>query len=287
MPADIVAAYARCEEITRREAKNFAYGIRLLDPARRRAMAALYALARRIDDIGDGTAPVDEKLERLEDVRSSVAAVQAGDVPEGDAVLIALADVSKSFPVPLAAFGELIDGCEMDCRDTTYETFDDLVIYCRCVAGSIGRLSLGVFGTDSGSLDRAEHLADTLGVALQITNILRDIVEDRTTMGRVYLPREDLAHFGCEPDGTGTREAMSRVIRVEAERARERYDEGLQLLQLLDHRSRACVSAMAGIYRRLLSRIEADPAAVLERRVSLPTWEKAWVAARSLAGAGA
>jgi phytoene synthase len=286
MPTDLAAAYDRCEEITKREAKNFAYGIRLLNPDRRRAMAALYALARRVDDIGDGSAPVTTKLEQLGTVRRSIEAVQAGAAPVDDPVLVALADAAQRYPIPLAAFGELIDGCEMDCRDTVYETFDDLVVYCRCVAGSIGRLSLGVFGTEPDRRDEAEQLADTLGIALQITNILRDIVEDRTTMGRVYLPREDLAHFGCQPDGTGTREAVSGVIRAEAARARDRYDEGLRLLDLLDHRSRACVSAMAGIYRRLLTRIEKDPGAVLERRVSLPTWEKAWVAARSLAGAG-
>ncbi len=284
---DVASAYERCEEITRQEAKNFAYGIRLLPPERRRAMAALYALARRVDDIGDGTAPVADKLERLEAVRASLAAVEAGEPDPADPVLVALADAAARFPIPIAAFGELVDGCEMDCRQTTYETFDDLVVYCRCVAGSIGRLSLGTFATVSGTREEAEHLADTLGIALQITNILRDVVEDRTTMGRVYLPREDLLEFGCRPDGTGPSEAMSALIRAEAARARERYDEGLGLLGLLDHRSRACVAAMAGIYRRLLVRIEADPAAVLVGRVSLPTWEKAWVAARSLAGAGA
>ncbi|MHB1989039.1 MAG: presqualene diphosphate synthase HpnD [Acidimicrobiales bacterium] len=281
---DLVTAYDRCEEITRHEAKNFAYGIRLLPTDRRRAMAALYALARRVDDIGDGDAPVPDKLCQLQTVRSSVAALRQGDSRDDDAVLTALADAASRYPIPLEAFGELVDGCEMDCRQSSYETFDELVVYCRCVAGSIGRLSLGVFGAED--LAEAEPLADTLGVALQLTNILRDVVEDRTTMGRVYLPQEDLARFGCRPDGTGQPGAMSELIRLEAARARARYDEGLHLLDLLDHRSRACVAAMAGIYRRLLVRIEADPTAVLTRRVSLPTWEKAWVAARSLAGAG-
>lgn len=285
---ELGAAYDRCEEITRHEAKNFAYGIRLLNPDRRRAMAALYALARRVDDVGDGEAPVPERLAALGAIRDSVEAVRStASAPDrDDPVLVALADAARRYPIPLAAFGELVDGCEMDCRHTTYETFDDLVVYCRCVAGSIGRLSLGVFGCAESERERAEQLADTLGIALQITNILRDVLEDRTTMGRVYLPREDLLRFGCAADGTGSPEAMAELIRFEAGRARERYDDGLQLLDLLDHRSRACVAAMAGIYRRLLARIEADPRAVLVRRVSLPAWEKAWVAARSLAGAG-
>jgi phytoene synthase len=106
-------------------------------------------------------------------------------------------------------------------------------------------------------------------------------------MGRVYLPAEDIARFGCASDLTGPRDAVGALVRFEAERARGWFERGLQLLPLLDHRSRACVGAMAGIYRRLLVRIDADPTAVLDRRVSLPTWEKAWVAARSLTGARA
>lgn len=280
---ELVTAYARCEEITRHEAKNFAYGIRLLPPERRRAMSALYAFARRLDDIGDGDAPVATKLEALEGARGQLLQVQEGSPGPDDPVLFALADAAARFPIPLHAFGELIDGCEMDCRRSTYDTFEELSVYCRCVAGSIGRLSLGVFGTDR--FEKAEPLADTLGIALQLTNILRDVIEDRTTMGRVYLPQEDLARFGARPDATGPAPAMEDVVRHEAARARQLYAEGLLLLDLLDHRSRSCVAAMAGIYRRLLQRIEAEPSAVLVRRVSLPAWEKAWVAARSLAGA--
>ena len=112
-------------------------------------------------------------------------------------MLLALADTGRNFPVPMEAFGELIDGCVADVRGTHYETFDDLLYYCRCVAGSIGRLSLGIFGT-SGDPEEAARLADSLGVALQLTNILRDIREDHAN-GRVYLPAEDLAKFDCDP----------------------------------------------------------------------------------------
>lgn len=282
---ELEAAYARCEEITRTQAKNFAYGIRLLPSEKRQAMSALYAFARRIDDIGDGGADAETKLEMLDSSRRDLVAVAEGRAHPADAVLVALQDVARNYPLPLPAFGELIDGCEMDCRHSTYQSFEELTVYCRCVAGSIGRLSLGVFGT--AEPERGERLADSLGIALQLTNILRDVVEDRTTMGRVYLPQEDLAHFGCATDGSGPPDAMAQLVLFEAARARRLYAEGLQLLGMLDHRSRACVAAMAGIYRRLLARIEARPADVLQTRVSLPTWEKAWVAARSLAGAGA
>jgi phytoene synthase len=191
----------------------------------------------------------------------------------------------------MAAFGELIDGCVADVNGTRYQTFDDLLRYCRCVAGSIGRLSLGIFGT--ADPEHAARLADSLGVALQLTNILRDIREDYQ-QGRVYLPAEDLAKFGCtlrpgQPDqepapDAETQAKLIQVIEFEAQRAKEWYATGLQLLPMLDRRSAACTGAMAGIYRRLLDRIAANPAAVLSGRLSLSPWEKALVAAQSLAG---
>ena len=199
MTTDVRAAYRRCEEITWSQARNFSYGIRLLPPAKRQALAAVYAFARRIDDIGDGTLPTQEKLTLLEETRDGLSALQAGDVDDGDEVLIALADAAARFAIPLPAFGELIDGCAADVHGVSYETFDDLLHYCRCVAGSIGRLSLGVFGTSDPQ--QAVPLADSLGVALQLTNILRDIREDYAT-GRIYLPAEDFARFGCALGGS-------------------------------------------------------------------------------------
>jgi phytoene synthase len=138
-----------------------------------------------------------------------------------------------------------------------------------------------VFG--SVDTERAVPLADALGVALQLTNSLRDVVEDRL-VGRVYLPSRDATAVGCPPDLLAPASVVAQLVAFECERARNWFDEGLQLLDLLDRRSRACVAAMAGIYRRLLARIESEPTAVMERRVGLPTWEKAFVAAGSLAG---
>ena len=283
------AAYTRCEEITRQEAKNFAYGIRLLPHDKRRAMSAIYALARRIDDIGDGDAAPDVKLAELEEVRHQVETIGRArgglSTAESDPVYVALADAAARFAIPLDAFDDLVEGCSADASGAHYETYEQLVGYCRKVAGSVGRLSLGVFGVlPDTDRTRAAGLADDLGVALQLTNILRDVVEDRG-MGRVYLPAEDLARFGCAPDVSGPRDAVAALVDFEAGRAREWFGRGLELLPMLDRRSRACVGAMAGIYRRLLVRIDADPAAVLDGRMSLPTWEKALVAARSLAGA--
>jgi 15-cis-phytoene synthase len=283
-PARVRAAYQRCELITRQQAKNFAYGIALLPPAKRRALSAVYAFARRIDDIGDGTLPAAEKIAALGTARDCVASLAAGEADPDDLVLVALGDAARRFPIPVQAFGELIDGCEADVRGVSYQSFAELEHYCRCVAGSIGRLSLGVFGcTDRAT---AQPLADALGVALQLTNILRDVREDLSD-GRVYLPAEDLARFGCRltPPG-GMSGPMADLVRFEAARARDWYATGLQLLPMLDRRSSACTGAMAGIYRRLLEHIAARPQVALEHRMSLPASEKALIAARALAGLG-
>jgi len=291
---DLTEAYRECERITWSQARNFAYGIRLLPHEKRRGLAVIYAFARRIDDIGDGTLPgqqadmpAEQKIADLEAARQAVLNLDgASGASLDDPVLLALADVKRNFPVPMEAFGELIDGCVADVRGTRYETFEDLHHYCRCVAGSIGRLSLGIFGTgpDHTGHDQQEaaRLADSLGVALQLTNILRDIREDHEN-GRVYLPAEDLAKFDIDLDAPSASQFI-RLVEFEAERAREWYAAGWQLLPMLDRRSAACTGAMAGIYRRLLERIAAQPAAVLDSRVSLSTGEKAMVAVRALAG---
>jgi 15-cis-phytoene synthase len=287
---ELTEAYRECERITWSQARNFAYGIRLLPPAKRRGLAVVYAFARRIDDIGDGTMPAQEKIAALEQARQALANLgqqSLAGAPADDPVLLALADVARNFPVPLPAFGELIDGCVADVRGTSYQTFDDLLWYCRCVAGSVGRLSLGIFGTRAGPnpTTQAVELADSLGVALQLTNILRDIREDHQN-GRVYLPAEDLAKFDCDPAtlDQSASPGFTRLVEFEAERARDWYATGWKLLPLLDRRSAACTGAMAGIYRRLLERIAADPAAVLRGRTSLSGQEKATVAVRALAG---
>ena len=290
-------AYQQCEQITWEQARNFAYGIRLLPPAKRRALAAVYAYARRIDDIGDGDLPPQTKAAQLEQARDQVhalvAAVKDGTatgVDSDDPVLVALLDTGARFDTPLVAFTELIDGCLADVNQATYKTFDDLLWYCRCVAGSIGRLSLGIYG--AGHPEKQNKMADDLGVALQITNILRDVREDFQN-NRIYLPAEDLARFGIEfapfgepePFPSGAMQArFANLVEFEAARAREWYGSGLRLLATIDRRSAACTGAMAGIYRRLLDRIDKNPNEVLRGRMSLPGGEKALVAAQALAG---
>lgn len=264
-PAD---AYRACAEIARASGTSFYRGMRLLPKPKRDALFAIYAFARRVDDIADDERDL-AQLEALRDWRERL----------DDPVFAALDDACTRYPIPLDALVDLIDGAEMDLRGTRYATFDELEAYCRRVAGSIGRLSVGVFG--SADRETALDLADRLGVAFQLTNILRDVAEDLAN-GRVYLPQEDLDAFGVDLDAPG--DSFAQLVRFEAARAERWYDEGLQLLGYLDRGSAASVAAMASAYRRLLRRIEREPDAVLTRRVSLPTWEKGWVAARSLVG---
>jgi len=301
----IAMAYSHCERVTRTRARNFYYGIRLLPPRKRASMCALYAMARRVDDIGDGplglpaerppattaerqvAAEREARLAALAEIRTSLALLSRGThrqpaVPPGDPVLLALADTAEHFPLPIEALVELVEGCEWDVSGRGYRTFDELAEYCRRVAGAIGRLSLGIY--EPSDQAAAEPLADALGVALQLTNILRDIIEDRDVMGRVYLPDEDLARFDIGPRLDGREEDLVALICFETARAGQWFERGLSLLPLLDRRSRACTATMAGIYRRLLERIRWDPAAVLKGHMSLSPLQKAGVAAKALAG---
>ncbi len=309
--AAVALAYKQCERITRSRARNFYYGIRLLPPRQRSAMCALYAMARRIDDIGDapgpsaapgaggamaqrteampGEDPADGRLHALQEVRTSLEllAKAAGEgtpglaAPPGDPVLMALADTARQFPLPIGALLDLVEGCEWDIAGRRYRDFPELVEYCRRVAGTIGRLSLAVYGSSDGPA--AEPLADALGVGLQLTNILRDLIEDRDVMGRVYLPSEDLARFGVDAALMGRPDDLVALICFETGRATEWYERGMALLPLLDKRSRACTAAMTGIYHRLLDKIRVDPAAVLRGRLSLSPAEKLVVAGRAMA----
>jgi phytoene synthase len=254
--------------------------MRLLPADRRDAIFAIYALARRIDDVADGPLAQEEKLTALARMRAELDDID----DSSDYVLAAVADAVRHYPIPLAAFGDLVDGAEMDVRGTEYATFADTELYGRRVAGSIGRLALGVFETTDRAA--AERLADELGVALQLTNILRDINED-VRIGRVYLPTEDLLRFGCHVAGGRIEGPAELLVAFEAQRALGRLELGLTLVPLLDRRSAACVLAMAGSYRRLLERIAARPELVLDGRPSLRRWEKGWVLAQSLARSAA
>ena len=296
----LAAAYKHCAALTRTQAANFYYGIALLPGEKRRAMCAIYAFARRVDDIGDGQLQLTEKRVRLDEQAQALGELYASRAPAtSDPVMLALADSMRRVPLPGDALQELIEGVRMDLDAVTYERFEDLLVYCRRVAGGIGRLCVAIYGARE--LERAFALAEELGVALQLTNILRDIREDAAD-GRVYLPAEELERFGLLRAGERTdiaavlderasaghcSEQLEALMHFQARRARVWFGRGGALVELLDRRSAACVIAMSGIYRRLLERIDSDPGRALAARTSLGSREKALVAVRALLGVGA
>lgn len=267
-------AYSEALAITRREARNFGWGIALLPRPKRQAVAALYAFARRVDDIADeAVRTLDGRRQRLESCRAAVEALPAA--PGDDAVLVALADATTRYPIPTSALLDLVKGALMDTERTRYETFEELREYCRCVAGSIGVACAAVYEpSDPGA---ARPLAETLGIALQQINIMRDVAED-WSLGRVYLPQEELRSSGVtESDLAAGRvgPGWCTVMEVQADRADGLLREGLGLLPLLDRRSRLCVRAFAGIYRGLLAQMRACEFDVFSERPHLSALGKA------------
>jgi phytoene synthase len=242
-------AYAEVERLTRARARNFAYGIMVLPKAKRRAIAAIYAFARQVDDIADGDAASDEKRIRLEELHRRL------ESPPGDeAMWVALADARSRFAISAAALHDLVDGGLIDLDRSRYDTFDALRDYCAHVAGAVGVACIGVYGADQ------PQRAQSLGIALQLINIIRDVRED-WRLGRVYVPQDELASYGVTEDDIAEERltpAWQALMAYQAARARAYLDEGLTLLAYLDTRSSACVGTFAGLYRATLERIEAN-----------------------------
>jgi phytoene synthase len=260
-------AYAEVGRITRREAKNFAYGIMVLPRAKRQAIAAIYAFARRVDDVADGELPAADKRDQLEQLREAL------DAESSDPVFVALRDARERFGIPREPLAALIDGGLQDTEQSAYCDFAELRGYCEKVAGAVGLACVPVYGSDD------TERAMTLGIALQLINIIRDVDEDQQ-LGRIYLPQDELAAFGVEElvPSPQFRELMA----FEAERARTYLAEGLRLLDSLDRRSALCVGTFAGLYRETLERIEASGFDVFGEKTRLSTPRKLAVVARGL-----
>jgi phytoene synthase len=241
-------AYAEVERLTRQRARNFAYGIMVLPRDKRRAIAAIYAFARRVDDIADGDLHPERKRALLQELDASLQAA-----PGDNAMLVALADARTRFPIPPTALHALVEGGLQDLDQSRYATFDELRGYCTKVAGAVGVCCVAVYGSD----DTAR--AETLGIALQLINIIRDVRED-WELGRIYLPQDELSSFGVsETDiaAGNASPAWHALMTFQAERARAYLQDGLGLLRSLDSRSALCVSTFAALYRATLERIEA------------------------------
>ena len=252
----IDAAYAEVQRITRRRARNFAYGIMVLPREKRRAIAAIYAFARCVDDVADGDLPTVEKRAQLEALGVALDRTPPSNrlLQGEDAMLVALADARSRFPIPISSLRALVDGGLQDLEQQRYAGFDELHGYCRKVAGAVGVACVAVYGSDD--VVRAE----TLGVALQLINIIRDVRED-WELGRVYIPQDELASFGVTEDDIAAGRVTQHwraLMTFQAERARAYLQDGLGLLRSLDSRSALCVRTFAGLYRATLERIEAS-----------------------------
>jgi phytoene synthase len=260
-------AYAEVGRITRREAKNFAYGIMVLPKAKRQAIAAIYAFARSVDDVADGELPPEQKRVRLEELRAAL------DSDPADPVFVALLDARERFGIPREPLAALVDGGLQDLEQATYADFGDLRGYCEKVAGAVGLACVPVYG--SADTERAQ----TLGIALQLINIIRDVDEDQR-LGRVYLPQDEIGAF--EVDQLALSPEFRELMAFQAARARTYLAEGLQLLDSLDRRSALCVGTFAGLYRETLERIEASGFDVFGEKTRLSTPRKLAVVARGL-----
>ena len=282
MPSvSLAVSQAYCLRVARGAARNFYYGFYPLSDEQHVAMCSVYAFARRTDDITDEEGPLDTtaRREALSRWRRALDAALAGDYGE-DPVLPALHHAVRGFSIPPPYLHELIDGVAIDLDPPCYQTFDDLYRYCYLVASTIGLICLYIFGFDSPD---APGLAEKMGIAFQLTNILRDLRED-LGRGRLYLPAEDFGRFGVSlGDFQPPRlERLRPLLEFEADRAEAYYRQAAPLLELVHLRSRASLWILATIYHGILKRIRASHYDVFSRRARLSTFGKAVVMLRGV-----
>jgi squalene synthase HpnC/squalene synthase HpnD len=281
-PEVVDASYDECKRVARESASNFYYAFYLLPEQKRRGLCALYAYMRLVDDAADEPGDVASKQRGLAKWRALTDAAYAGET-SGHAILPAFADTCSRYSIPARYFHDLISGAEMDLTEPSYATFDRLREYCYRVAGTVGLTCIHVFGFRD---QRAPDVAERLGIAFQLTNILRDLRTDYE-MGRVYLPQEDLDRFGVRA-GELAGPASPRIIKLmefEAERAWNFYEEGAEIVGLVEQDSRGALFALARTYSSLLAAIEARGYDVFSSRVRLKTAEKFGILVRAQLGA--
>jgi phytoene synthase len=284
-PPQLVMAYSVCKGITRTAAKNFYYAFLVLPRRKREALCAVYAFMRRCDDISDDPSlSLPDRRQKLDTWLAALHRAQQGE-PTDDPILLALTDAQRRFSIPAGLLDELAHGTAMDIEEaeasapTTpgltvqYKTFEDLRLYCYRVASVVGLVCIHVFGYRDPA---AEPLAERCGLAFQLTNIIRDVKED-AAMGRIYLPEEDLAKFGlsaAELLATPDPARFRPVLALEADRAREFYAAGEELIPYVAEDSQPALWVLVTIYRRLLERIAEKQYDVFTAKTSLSRWEK-------------
>jgi phytoene synthase len=264
-----------CSQLTRKSRSNFYYSFLFLSKEKREAMYAVYAFCRSVDDVADGSAPLREKQTLLDGWRRELDRCYDGN-PQHP-ITVKLARSIQQFPITKEHFEELITGVEMDLVHSRYPTFHELYQYCYRVAGVVGLMCIEIFGYRN---PKAKDYAVNLGLALQLTNIIRDLKVD-AERGRIYLPQDELARFGYGEEellrGAYT-PAFFELIRFVGSRARQYFHSARQLLAAEDRRSLFAAEIMGTIYYRLLDTIEASGYRVFDRTITLPTSHKLWIA---------
>ena len=272
----LAESYRFCDVLSRREAKNFYYSFRLLPPERRKSMTALYAFLRKTDDIADDAGATADKRVSLDAWRDALDLALRGENDSFWPGLPALVDTVGRHSIPPEYLNEVIDGVEMDLKIFAYPTFDDLYRYCYRVASAVGLSCLHIWGFDETD-GEARRLAEANGVALQLTNILRDVRAD-ALLGRTYLPVEDLERFKVRRESLreGVMTPAHRdLFEFEAHRARHYYDLAAPLAGRVDPVGRPVLATITGIYRALLGEIVKQDYDVLKKRIRIPAWRKA------------
>jgi 15-cis-phytoene synthase len=277
-------SYNRCRYLTAKYAKTFYLGTLLMSPAKRQAIWAIYAWCRRTDELVDGPAAAMTTPETLDRWEQQLESLFAGR--PGDDLDVALVDTIERFPIDIEPFRDMIAGQRMDLHRSRYETFDQLYLYCYRVAGTVGLMSTSVMGVDTQpdttpwSRNRQLYVpteeAVALGIANQLTNILRDVGED-AQRGRIYLPQEDLARFNYTEDDLFKGvidERWRALMRFQIARAREFYLKAERGISYLSPDARLPVWAATIHYSRILGRIERNNYDVFSKRAYVPQWQK-------------
>jgi phytoene synthase len=270
------ASYRFCRQIARTRARNFYYSFLLLSPEQKNAMCAIYAFMRYCDDISEGAGASREAIDQW---RHDLDRALAGDYGENP-LWPAFDDSVKRFRIPHNYFHEMIEGVSSDLEAREIQTFDELYRYCYQVASVVGLTIIHIFGFDSPD---ALKLAEKCGIGFQLTNILRDVSEDREN-GRIYLPAEDIQRFSA--DLSQYDEHFIQLMRFEAGRAHSYYDDSRPLIEMVHPKSRRSLWALIAIYRRLLARIERSNFNVLEKRIRVPAREKIGILVGAFFGRG-
>ena len=280
MASDLDQAYDYCQRVAKIHAKNFYYAFRTLPSAKRRAIYAVYAFCRYCDDVADEDLPLDEKRRLLEQTRNRL---HDRGLSSQDPVFVALENAIEEFTIPRRYFDDVIRGVETDLEVSRFQTFDDLRDYCYLVASTVGLICIEIFGYDD---PIAGEYAVDFGIAMQLTNVMRDVKED-AERDRIYLPLDDIDQFGySEQDLMDERnnDNFRSLMDFEAARARYYFDSGARLFPLLSRESRACAAVLHQLYSRILDRMESSGYDVFERRIGLSVGEKLLLVARLWAG---